>query len=105
MNEKTSAQDLHSWSGNLKSKIKNPKWLGLAIIAFVLVVIAADGPGQQQPKKLYRVRLLVAHSRIGNVEVFRETLREAWIRRRTKHRHRIAICGTGDASRLPSLCR
>ena len=36
---------------NLKSKIQNLKWLGLSVIAFVLVVAGAVA-NAQQPKKL-----------------------------------------------------
>jgi ABC-type uncharacterized transport system substrate-binding protein len=44
-------------SENLKSKIENPKWLGLSIIAFVLVVAAAVAQAQQ-PKKVPRIGYL-----------------------------------------------
>src|SRR5437870_4444749 len=63
---------------NLKSKIENPKWLGLSVIAFVLVVCGAVAQAQQ-PAKIPRIGFL------GNstpaleenlVGPFREGLRE-----------------------------
>jgi hypothetical protein len=41
MNEKASLRILNSCYDNLKSKIQNLKWLGLSVIAFVLVVTGA----------------------------------------------------------------
>jgi putative ABC transport system substrate-binding protein len=44
-------------SDNPKSKIENPKWLGLSVIAFVLVVCGAVALAQQ-PKKVPRIGYL-----------------------------------------------
>ena len=46
-----------SFSDNPKSKIKNIKWLGLSVIAFVLVVAGAVAQAQQ-PKKVPRIGYL-----------------------------------------------
>jgi putative ABC transport system substrate-binding protein len=46
-----------SLSDNRKSAIQNPKWLGLSVIAFVLVVVAA-GVQAQQPTKVPRIGYL-----------------------------------------------
>ena len=52
MNEKPRLRLLNSCSDNRKSKIQNPKWLGLSVIAFVLVVVGAVAQAQQQAKIL-----------------------------------------------------
>jgi putative tryptophan/tyrosine transport system substrate-binding protein len=46
-----------SQSDNLKSKIKNRKWLGLSVMAFLLVVVGAVAQAQQ-PKKVFRIGYL-----------------------------------------------
>ena len=67
-----------SCSDNRKSKIKNPKWLGLSVIAFVLVAAGVEAQAQQ-PKKVPRIGYLSVLSpsadspRIG---AFRQGLRE-----------------------------
>jgi ABC-type uncharacterized transport system substrate-binding protein len=69
---------LKSCSDNRKSKIENPKWLGLSIIAFVLLV-AGTAAEAQQPTKIPRIGFLVpgSASSYGNrVEAFRKGLRE-----------------------------
>ena len=43
-----------SLSDNRKSAIQNPKWLGLSVIAFVLVVAGAAVQAQQ-PTKIPRI--------------------------------------------------
>ena len=48
---------LNSCAGNLKSKIQNLKWLGLSVIAFVLVVCGVVVEAQQ-PKKVPRIGYL-----------------------------------------------
>jgi putative ABC transport system substrate-binding protein len=48
-----------SLSYNRKSAIRNPKWLGLSVIAFVLVVARAAATAQQ-PKKVSRIGFLSA---------------------------------------------
>jgi putative ABC transport system substrate-binding protein len=59
MNGKIWMQWLNSYSDNLKSKIENPKWLGLPVIGFVLVVAAAVAQAQQ-PKKVPRLGYISA---------------------------------------------
>lgn len=69
---------LNSCSDNLKSKIENLKWLGLSVIAFVLVVAGAVAQAQQ-PKKVPRIGYLSATSPSTNpawTEAFRHGLRE-----------------------------
>jgi putative tryptophan/tyrosine transport system substrate-binding protein len=68
-----------SLSDNRKSAIQNPKWLGLSVIAFVLVVVGGVAQAQQ-PTKLPRIGYV---SGTGNtntpgplVEVFRQGLRD-----------------------------
>src|SRR5437870_6265540 len=41
---------LNTFSDNRKSKIENPKWLGLSVLAFVLVVAGAVAQAQQTKK-------------------------------------------------------
>jgi hypothetical protein len=67
---------------NLKSKSgpadENPKWLGLSIIAFVLVVAAAVAQAQQ-PARIPRIGILSPASGSvfpARVEAFRQRLRE-----------------------------
>jgi putative tryptophan/tyrosine transport system substrate-binding protein len=59
------------------SAIQNPKWLGLSIIAFVLVLSGAMA--QAQPTKIPRIGFLLAPSRsvlLERVDAFRQGLRE-----------------------------
>jgi putative tryptophan/tyrosine transport system substrate-binding protein len=63
---------------NRKSKIQNRKWLGLSVIAFVLVVTGAVAQAQQ-PAKIPRIGYLGATSRSvssARIEAFRQGLRE-----------------------------
>ena len=65
-------------SDNPKSKIENPKWLGLSVIAFVLVVAGVVAEAQQL-KKVPRIGLLLSTSPSGTrgvVEAFRQGLHE-----------------------------
>jgi putative ABC transport system substrate-binding protein len=65
-------------SENLKSKIENLKWLGLSVIAFVLVVPGAVAQAQQ-PKKVPRIGYLSATdpaSESARSEAIRLALRE-----------------------------
>ena len=57
MNGTIWVRSLDSFSDNLKSKIENRKWLGLSVIAFVLVVAGAAAQAQQ-PKKVSRIGYL-----------------------------------------------
>jgi putative tryptophan/tyrosine transport system substrate-binding protein len=67
-----------SLSDNLKSKIENLKWLGLSVIAFVLVVSGAVAQAQQ-PKKIPRIAFLSTTDRATDFTRFdsiRQHLRE-----------------------------
>src|SRR2546422_1094592 len=78
MNEKFNFRALNSCSENLKAKIQNLKWLGLSVIAFVLVVTGAVAQAQQ-PKKVPRIGFLSAGSPStipARIEAFRQGLRE-----------------------------
>jgi putative ABC transport system substrate-binding protein len=61
-------------SDNRKSAIQNPKWLGLSVIACVLVVAGATAQAQQ-PKKVPRVGFLTTAGQ-SSKEAFRQGLRE-----------------------------
>ena len=76
MNGKFSFRALNFYSGNRKSKIE--KWLGLSVIAFVLVVAVAAAEAQQ-PKKVPRIGYLSPTSPSVSptrIEAFRQGLRE-----------------------------
>ena len=78
MGKKSSNQFPDSRSDNRKSKIENLKWLGLSVIAFVLVVAGAVAQAQQ-PGKVPRIGYLTASSLSVNsarIEAFRQGLRE-----------------------------
>ncbi|HUC99693.1 MAG TPA: ABC transporter substrate-binding protein [Candidatus Polarisedimenticolaceae bacterium] len=67
-----------SSSKNRKSKIQNRQWLGLFVIAFVLVVTEAVAEAQQN-HKIIRIGILDANSEAvaaPRLEAFREGLRE-----------------------------
>jgi putative ABC transport system substrate-binding protein len=69
---------LNSSSDNPKSRIQNPKWLGLSVIAFVLVVTGAVAQAQQ-PTKIPRIGFLAAASLSSTParrEAFRQGLRD-----------------------------
>ncbi len=67
---------LGSFSDNLKSKIQNRKWLGLSVIAFMLVVVVAVAQAQQA-KKVPRIGYLSLGSNFrANDEAFRQGLRQ-----------------------------
>jgi len=78
MNKTFWAQLLESFSDNLKSKIENRKWLGLSVIAFVLVAATAVGAAQQ-PKKVPRIGYLSSSNPVSEsvrFEAIRLALRE-----------------------------
>src|SRR5688572_8707091 len=93
MNEKFWLRVLNSPSGNLKPvlsqaegskrcpeqsrSIENPKWLGLSVIAFVLVMVGA-GAEAQQPKKVPRIGYLSSLDSASDFrsEPFGQALRE-----------------------------
>jgi ABC-type uncharacterized transport system substrate-binding protein len=63
-------------SDNRKSKIQNRKWLGLSVIAFMLVVAGAAASAQQTGK-IFRIAFLDNSTTSGNavlVEAFRQEL-------------------------------
>jgi putative ABC transport system substrate-binding protein len=69
---------LNSCSGNLKSKIENPKWVGIFAIA---LTFAFDGTGvqAQQPKTVPRIgylSVLSPSSDSSRIEAFRQGMRE-----------------------------
>ena len=64
MNAVSSKKMSGSVSDNRKSAIQNPKWLGLFVIAFVLVVCGAVVDAQQ-PRKVLRIGFLDASSASG----------------------------------------
>jgi putative ABC transport system substrate-binding protein len=69
---------LNSCSDNRKSKIENLKWLGLSVIAFVLVVTGAAAEAQQSAK-VPRIGYLTGATPDGQsarIEAFRQGLRE-----------------------------
>ena len=69
---------LNSCSDNRKSKIQNRKWVGLSIIAFVLVVAGAVAVAQQ-PKKIPRIGYLSSFdpaTESDRAEAIRLALRE-----------------------------
>ena len=82
MNEKTWLRILIPFSGNLKSAIQNLKWLGLSVIAFVLVVTGAVAMAQQTGK-IFRIGFLDASTASGSavqLEAFRQALSKlGWI--------------------------
>jgi len=76
----------NSDSDNRKSKIQNRKWLGLSVIAFVLVVTAAVATAQQTGK-VFRIGFLDISTASGSaalVDAFRQELTKlGWIEGKT----------------------
>jgi putative tryptophan/tyrosine transport system substrate-binding protein len=65
-------------SDNRKSAIQNPKWLGLSVIAFLLVLAGAVAQAQQ-PTKVPRIGYLAANSLSAfshRIEAFQQGLRD-----------------------------
>jgi putative ABC transport system substrate-binding protein len=78
MRENSWFRILISLSANPKSAIQNRKWLGLSVIAFVLVVAGAVAQAQQ-PTKVPRIGYLTGTSLSANsarTDAFRQGLRE-----------------------------
>ena len=78
MDKKSSIRIPISSASNPKSKIENLKWLGLSVIALVLVVTGAVAEAQQ-PKKVPRIGYLSASdpaSESARAEAIRLALRE-----------------------------
>src|SRR3989449_10611189 len=67
-----------SHSGNPKSAIQNPKWLGLSGIAFVLVVCGAVAQAQQQGKvpRIGYLSALSPSAEASRLDGFRQGLRD-----------------------------
>ena len=65
-------------SDNPKTKFENPKWLGLSVIAFVLVVAGAVAQAQQPTKAPLIGRLAAgsASAESARIEAFRQGLRD-----------------------------
>ena len=89
---------------NLKSKIQNRKWVGLSVIAFVLVIGGAVAQAQQ-PAKIPRIGFLSASSAAAlsaRTEALRQGLRELGYAEGKniviERRH-----GEGKLDRLPEL--
>ena len=68
MNEKASFRVLNSSSDNRKSAIQKSKWLGLSVVAFVLVVGGAVAQAQG-PTKVFRIGYLDRTDASGSVVV------------------------------------
>ena len=75
MKQTPSTQFLDSLSDNRKSKIENLKWLGLSLIAFVLVV-AGPVAQAQQPKKVPRIGYVSGTGDPSNPGPYVEALRQ-----------------------------
>src|SRR5690349_17955769 len=93
-----------SWCDNRKSKIENPKSVGLSVIAFVLVVAGAAVQAQQ-PAKIPRIGYLGFGDpsvNLARTEALRQGLRElGYVEGKN-----IFIewrSAEGNADRLPSL--
>ncbi|MBI4529395.1 MAG: ABC transporter substrate-binding protein [Deltaproteobacteria bacterium] len=69
------SQSLSENPKNPKSAIQNPKWLGLSLIAFVLVMVAAVAWAQQP--KVYRVGFLRGAPPVeSHIQLFRHSLKD-----------------------------
>ena len=91
-------------SDNRKSAIQNPKWLGLWVMALVLVAAVALAQGRQ-PEKIRRIGFLAVNSASADKhldEAFKQSLRElGWVEGRN-----VAIeyrSAEGKPDRLPTL--
>src|SRR5215471_14992903 len=104
MNEKTWLRILIPFSGNPKSAIQNPKWLGLSVIAFALVVVGPVAQAQQAGK-IFRIGILDSGTVSGMavlVDAFRHELSNlGWIEgKNIAFEYRFA---EGKIERLPEL--
>src|SRR5262249_31702552 len=93
-----------SFSGNPKSAIQNPKWLGLAVIAFVLLLAGAVAQAQQA-EKIFRIGVLDSSTASGSavlLDSFRQELTKlGWIEgKNITIEYRFA---EGKPERLPEL--
>jgi ABC-type uncharacterized transport system substrate-binding protein len=82
MRDRTRMRSPSFRSDNRKSKIQNRKWLGLSVIAFVLVVTGAVATAQQTGK-IFRIGYLESGTASGSavlLEAFRQDLSKlGWI--------------------------
>jgi putative tryptophan/tyrosine transport system substrate-binding protein len=82
MNEKASLRVLNSWSDNRKSKIENPKWVGIFVIALTFTFGGAVAHAQQTGK-IFRIGFLDASTASANavlLDAFRQELKKlGWI--------------------------
>jgi putative ABC transport system substrate-binding protein len=75
--ETASLRVLNFCFNNLKSRIQNRKWVGVSVIAFVLVMAGAVAYAQQPAKKVYRIAILSPSTRPRAViEALRQELRD-----------------------------
>ena len=66
-----------SRSGDLKSKVKNPKWVGIVAINITFALLGVVAEAQQQPNKVPRIGYLQIGSRLGQEsEAFLQGLRD-----------------------------
>ena len=94
MKQEVWRQVRNSYSDNPKSAIQNPKWLGLSVIAFALVVPGAVALAQQ-PKKVARVCYL-GNTVSGSETImkpFRERLREIGYIEGAERHNRLSVFG------------
>ena len=94
MNAVSSKKMSGSVSDNRKSAIQNPKWLGLFVIAFVLVVCGAVVDAQQ-PGKVLRIGFLDASTASGIavlVEAFRQEMSKLRMDRGKEYHVRVPVC-------------
>jgi putative tryptophan/tyrosine transport system substrate-binding protein len=76
MHDRIWRRSSNSRTENPKSQTKNPKWLGLSVIAFVFMVTVSEA---QQNHKIIRIGILDANSEVvaaSRLKAFREGLRE-----------------------------
>ena len=82
MNKRSCVRWLDSFSDNLKSKIENPKWVGLLAISLTFAFGGAVVDAQQTGK-VFRIGFLDASTAFGSavlVEAFRQELSKlGWI--------------------------
>src|ERR1700752_2588557 len=83
MKEKSWLRVMNSWSESLKSKIPNPKLVGLLAIVVVALTLCGAVATAQQPGKIFRIGFLDSSTASGSevlVEAFRQELNKlGWI--------------------------
>jgi ABC-type uncharacterized transport system substrate-binding protein len=106
MCQRTGPQSSNSCFDNTKSKIKNPKWLGLSIITFVLVVAGAVAEAQET-QKTWKIGVLVSSTASINAsrdEALRSRLRQLGYEE-GKNIAFIYKYAEGKSDRLPQLAK